>query len=170
MEKRSSPWQRGSSENSTPQTVATLYDYAISLLARREYSVAELYDRFARRTEDRALMDQVVDGLQQQGLQSDIRFTEVFVRSRISRRHGPRRIANDLKLKGINAALAQEVMQTIDVDWYALACEALAARFSEPSKDFRERARQQRFIAGRGFDGDQMRHALSCAWEPEMDD
>lgn len=168
--KRSSPWQRSTSTKQTPQTAATLYDYAISLLARREYSVAELYDRLARRTDEQSLMDHTIYDLQQQGLQSDIRFAEVFARSRVSRRHGPRRIANELKLKGIDTALAQEAIQALDVDWYALACEALAARFSSPGKDLRERVRQQRFMAGRGFDSDQMRYALSSAWMSETDD
>lgn len=163
-----SSWQRSAKEQA-PQTAATLYDYAISLLARRDYSVAELYDRLGRRTDNLALIDQVVNELQQQGLQSDERFTEVFIRSRISRRHGPRRILNDLKLKGVDTSLAQDIMHTTEVDWYALACEALAARFTSPGVDLRERAKRQRFMAGRGFDSDQMRHALAHAWDMEED-
>lgn len=169
MEKRSSPWRRSSAEL-PPQTVATLYDYAISLLARRDYSVAELYDRLGRRTDDQTLIGTVINSLQQQGLQSDVRFTEMFVRSRIARRHGPRRIINELRLKGIKDAAAREVLAEVDIDWYALACEALAARFSSPGNDLREKAKRQRFMAGRGFDGDQMRHALAYAWSSEMDD
>lgn len=168
MEKRSSPWRR-SSADLPPQTASTLYDYAISLLARRDYSVAELYDRLGRRTDERALIDTVIGNLQQQGLQSDRRFAEMFVRSRISRRHGPRRITNELKLKGINDTVAREALAAADTDWYALACEALASRFSSPGRDLREKAKQQRFMAGRGFDGDQMRHALDYAWSSEID-
>ncbi|WP_414501790.1 regulatory protein RecX [Zymobacter sp. IVIA_5232.4 C2] len=167
MEKRSSPWRRSS--EMAPQTMAILMEYAIGLLARRDYSVAELHDRLGRRTEDGALIESVIDNLQQQGLQSDTRFAEVFVRSRISRRHGPRRILNELMLKGIEGASARAALQAAGTDWYALACEALAARFSTPGNDLREKAKRQRFLAGRGFDGDQTRHALSCAWSPEMD-
>lgn len=168
MEKRSSPWRRSTADLS-PQTASTLYEYAIALLARRDYSAVELYDRLGRRTDDAALMDSVVERLQQQGLQSDTRFTEVFIRSRISRRHGPRRILNELRLKGIDEVAVRAALADADVDWYALACDALMARFSSPGEDLRERAKRQRFMAGRGFDGDQTRYALSNAWASEID-
>lgn len=168
MEKTTSPWRRNAAEL-PPQTQSTLVEYAIGLLARRDYSEAELYDRLGRRTEDRTLIESAITHLQQHGLQSDARFAEVFARSRLARRHGPRRIMNDLRVKGISSALVQEALQALDVDWYELACEALAARFSSPGQDIRERAKRQRFLAGRGFDGEQTRHALSYAWMSESD-
>lgn len=154
-----------SQDGGEPQTLQTLHDYAISLLARREYSASELRDRCARRTRDMALIEQVINVLKEEGLQSDERFTELFVRSRIARRHGVRRIVSELKLKGIGDTQARATLQSEATDWYALACEALAARFPSSNSDRKERARRQRFLAGRGFDGDQIFYALEHAWD-----
>ena len=168
MEKTTPMWRRNAAELPS-HTQSTLVEYAIGLLARRDYSEAELYDRLGRRTEDNQLIKEAINHLQQHGLQSNARFAEVFARSRLARRHGPYRILNDLRSKGISSVLAQEALQALDVDWCELACSALAARFSSPGQDTRERAKRQRFLAGRGFDGEQIRHALSCAWMSESD-
>ncbi|WP_370657022.1 RecX family transcriptional regulator, partial [Klebsiella pneumoniae] len=48
-------------------------------------------------------------------------------------------------------------------------CAALARRFTGPGDTPRERARRERFLASRGFDFDQVRHALAHAWDSTSD-
>lgn len=142
-------------------------DYAVMLLARREYSRAELKERMARRDYAPEHIEAVLDDLSERGLQSDERFAEMFVRSRILRRQGARRISMDLNMRGVEQHIVQRVLAEADVDWFALACEALAARFKAPADDFKAKARQQRFLASRGFDAAQCWHALEYAWQDE---
>ncbi|APE31297.1 recombinase RecX [Halomonas aestuarii] len=143
-------------------------DDAIRLLARREYSRHELVERLvAKGHEDEAITD-CIDALAEQGLQSDTRFAESFLRSRILRGQGPLKIRLDLERRGLDRELIRhafdEAAQRGEGDWFALARDALARRFSGPGDTPRERARRERFLAGRGFDFDQVRHALETAW------
>lgn len=150
-----------SAKQSTPR------DDAIRLLARREYSRAELWQRLSARGHDDQAIETCLAALVEQSLQSDARFAESFVRSRIFRGQGPRRIRADLGQRGIDRAMIGEALRAAEaeVDWFELACEVLARRFSEPGDTPRERARRERFLAGRGFDFDQLRYAMARAWD-----
>lgn len=142
-------------------------DYAVMLLARREYSRAELKERMIRREYALEQIEAVLNDLIEHGLQSDERFAEMFVRSHIMRRQGARRISMDLRMRGVEQQIVQHVLAEADVDWFALACDALVARFKAPADDLKAKARQQRFLASRGFDASQCWHALECAWQDE---
>lgn len=144
-------------------------DDAIRLLAQREYSRTELERRLGAKGHSPGVIADILDDLGAEGLQSDARFAEVFVRSRINRGQGPIKIRAELGERGIASDLARdtldEAQSTELVDWYELACSTLAKRFSGPGEGPRERARRERFLAGRGFDFDQVRHALAHAWD-----
>ncbi|OHV13856.1 regulatory protein RecX [Kushneria phosphatilytica] len=137
---------------------------AIVLLARREYSVVELRERLARHEHEPETIEQVLNALQAEGLQSDSRFAEQFLRSRVNRLQGPRRIEAELRQRGIDQALIVTTLSESTVDWFALACQALRRRFDGPGNDRREQAKRLRFLASRGFDGEQGYHALEHAW------
>ncbi|KFF48080.1 recombinase RecX [Gammaproteobacteria bacterium MFB021] len=138
---------------------------AIALLARREYSRAELEQRLAAKGVESDEIAATLDTLAAEGLQSDTRFAEIFVRSRVQLGHGPVRIRGDLAQRGIDDALAALAFEAEAPDWQDLACQALAKRFSGPGSTPRERAKRERFLAGRGFGFDQVRHAMRHAWE-----
>ncbi len=148
---------------------ATPRDDALRLLARREYSRTELEGRLAAKGHEKSAIAECLDVLAEQGLQSDARFAESFLRSRIQRGQGPLKIHQELARRGIERELVRSAFSEQEgqggVDWFALACEALARRFSGPGDTPRERARRERFLAGRGFDFDQVRHALAHAWD-----
>jgi regulatory protein len=56
---------------------------------------------------------------------------------------------------------AADLMRGSDVDWLATARAVRRKRFgAEPPRDFRERAKQARFLQYRGFTADQVRAAL----------
>ncbi|WP_192035398.1 regulatory protein RecX [Halomonas sp. YLGW01] len=143
---------------------------AIRLLARREYSRHELESRLTAKGHTPAEVAACLDALVEQGLQSDARFAEHFVRSRIQRGQGPRKVRAELDQRGVGRETVDEALNDAEVDWFALAAETLARRFSGPGEGSRERAKRERFLAGRGFDFDQLRHAQAHAWDvPEYD-
>lgn len=150
----------------TSQRDASPRDIAIGLLARREYSRAELAQRLRKKAFDEAAINDCLDTLIEQGLQSDARFAAVFVRSRILRGQGTIRIKGELRQRGIDqetlSAAFEAVEESENVDWFELARETLARRFESPGETPKERARRERFLANRGFDFEQIRYALSC--------
>ncbi|MGJ7459602.1 regulatory protein RecX [Halomonas sp. MA07-2] len=154
---------------------ATPRDDAIRLLARREHSRAELVTRLSAKGHASEAIAECLDALAEQGLQSDARFAESFLRSRILRGQGPLKIRQALSLRGIEREMIRTAFAEAQrqepggADWFALACETLARRFSGPGDTPRERARRERFLAGRGFDFDQVRHALAHAWDLASD-
>ncbi len=138
---------------------------AIQYLARREYSRAELVQRLQSKGVAEEAIYPALDTLAEDGLQSDARFAEVFVRSRLVRGQGPNRIRADIRQRGIDDALTALAFEAEAPDWHALAAQALAKRFDEPGSLPRERAKRERFLAGRGFEFDQVRHAMQHAWD-----
>lgn len=158
----------GRASRDTMAGEAAPYDDAIRLLARREYSCAELQARLAAKGHGAADVAACLERLAEQGLQSDERFAEHFIRSRVGRGQGPLKILAELGSRGVDGAFAQAALAEYEaaegVDWNQLACDTLARRFDSPGSVPRERARRERFLAGRGFDFDQVRHALSQAW------
>ncbi|MGO2132093.1 MAG: regulatory protein RecX [Halomonas sp.] len=142
-------------------------DDAIRFLARREYSRAELWQRLSAKGHAAEAIEACLDSLVELDLQSDSRFAESFVRSRVLRGQGPRRICADLGQRGVGRALISEALQAVEVevDWFELASEVLARRFADPGDTLKDRARRERFLVGRGFDFDQLRHAMSHAWD-----
>ncbi|GHE22283.1 regulatory protein RecX [Halomonas urumqiensis] len=142
-------------------------DDAIRLLAQREYSRAELATRLNARGHEAADIAACLDALAELDLQSDTRFAESFVRSRVLRGQGPLKIRGELARRGIDNEQVRATMATasLEVDWFALAAETLSRRFSDPGDTPRERARRERFLAGRGFDFEQVRHAVEHAWD-----
>ncbi|MDN7131021.1 regulatory protein RecX [Halomonas sp. MC140] len=149
-----------SQRDATPRVIA------IGLLARREYSRAELAQRLAKKSFEPAAIDECLDTLIEQGFQSDERFAASFVRSRILRGQGVIRIKGELRQRGVdqetlNAAF-ESVVANEQVDWFELARETLARRFTSAGETPKERAKRERFLASRGFDFEQIRYALSC--------
>jgi regulatory protein len=135
---------------------------ALDALARREHSRHELRDRLRERHGvDGEALDAVLDALEADGLLSDRRFAESFARARAGRGQGPVRIRHDLRGRGVAAALVDEALAALDVDWYRLAADLLARRFGEaPPEDYAEKARRMRFLQQRGFSHDQIREAV----------
>ena len=135
---------------------------AMDLLTGREYSRRDLKSKLDRKFEGSSEIDGVLDQLQQDGLQSDERFTESFVRSRVIRGQGPARIRRDAREKGIEAPLFDQVLEIQDIDWYALAKDVALRKFgSELAVDSKDRAKRIRFMQYRGFSYDQINYALS---------
>ena len=154
---------------------------ALQLLAQREHSRVELRRKllasasqqaaassepagestFTRRApptaELQAHVDALLDELAANGQLSESRFVEARVRVR-STRHGNLRIRQELAQHGLQ--LAPEEEQALKDSEFARAKEVLARKFDAPASDAAGRARQARFLTGRGFSSDVVRRVL----------
>jgi len=158
---------------------------AIALLARRDYGRSELAQRLLRRTQtpessarhehvDRtvftalserrarsvAAIEQVLDALQAKGLLSEARFANEFIRARAAR-FGPVRLRHELLRRGVQEDLIESALVGQQQDEYARALALWQQRFGAVANEARERARQARFLAARGFSHEVVRRVVS---------
>lgn len=134
----------------------------MDLLSRREHSLAELRTKLLARGFEADEVESAVGALAGEGLADDSRFLEAFVASRIRKGQGPIRIRAELAERGVAADSAATYLADAH-DWRALAREVRARRFGATApREFRERARQARFLEYRGFTSDQVRAALAA--------
>lgn len=124
---------------------------ALGLLVRREHSRLELKRKLDSRGHAPDEVEATLDRLQASGLQSDVRFAEVLVRSRIAQGHGPLRIAAELRQHGLGGAQVERALAAAEPDWPVLARDLCRRRFRGPATGHAERLRRARFLAGRGF-------------------
>jgi regulatory protein len=140
----------------------TASEQAVSHLARREHSALELRRKLDKAGFDPADIEHVLTQLQQADLQSDERFSESYVRSRINRGYGKTRIRMELQERGVADELIKDSLQQAEVDWFALAAEVRSKRFGEQDpEDFKSRAKQQRFLQYRGFSHDEITESFN---------
>ncbi len=135
---------------------------AIRLLSRREHSRKELASKlYSKDYLDKHYIDSILDELEASYYLDDQRFAEAFVRSRINRGQGPQKIQYELLKKGVDSSLIEQTLQNIEVDWLDLAKQQREKRFGVQSpRDYKEQAKQSRFLAGRGFFSDTIRRVF----------
>jgi regulatory protein len=136
---------------------------AMDLLARREHGREELARKLANKGYVRSVVDDELARLAIEGLLSDTRFAESLVQSRINQGKGPARIRADLGQRGIPDGVIEGVLEASGADWYALAQDERAKKFGrEVPIDYKEKARQMRFLQYRGFESDHIRTAVDA--------
>ncbi|HXV11909.1 MAG TPA: recombination regulator RecX [Burkholderiales bacterium] len=132
---------------------------ALRLLARREHSRQELERKLSTHAQDGAELEGVLDALEAEGLLSERRVVEQIVHARSSR-FGARRIARELSQKGIAEEAIATAVQALRSDEVARAQAVWRRKFSQRPRNAAERARQARFLQGRGFDFDTIMKVL----------
>lgn len=135
---------------------------AMNLLARREHSIKELQDKLLVRDYAQDEIHKALQTLTQEGLQSDERFMESFIHARMGRGSGPTKIKAELRQRGLSDTLVEACLDERNTGWYKVAEEVRKKKFgdSKPA-DFKERAKQSRFLQYRGFTSDQIRYTLN---------
>ena len=142
---------------------AEVRNAAFALLARREYSRAELDRKLGARCEDKAMLQRVLDQFVSDGYQSDERFARVFSRSRLGSGYGVMRIRQELRQKGVCTELIEQALEEEAPDSYQQALECCQRRFGEqPPTDAKEYARRMRFLVNRGFSFGDAKRAINA--------
>ena len=140
---------------------------AMDLLARREHAAAEIQQKlqaYAKKKDfgETDKIAKVINDLQNEGLLSDERFTEMFVRYRKNNGRGPMRIQTELRERGVSEKIQTAWLDFSDPQWREKVVEVRIKRFGNNLPgDYKERARQARFLQSRGFTTDQIKVALA---------
>jgi len=139
---------------------------ALDLLARREHSRLELERKLGARGFDDEAIGVALDDLERSGALAGERFAESFIRSRASKGQGPVRVRAELAARGVDAAQAAAALAEAGIDWGEVAHAVRRKRFgAEVPRDFKERARQARFLEYRGFGRADIERALGSREE-----
>ncbi len=137
---------------------------AMDLLARREHAAGELMHKLEKAGFERNAAEAAVAGLTRDGLQSDERYVEAFVQSRVRRGKGPVRIRAELRERGAATAAIEAALAAADADWAALARSVREQKFGRRRPaDFKDKARQMRFLQYRGFESEHITAAFAGA-------
>lgn len=136
----------------------TLRERALNLLARREHSRAELARKLSVHGDPDEIAD-LLDVLERENLLSNQRYAETLANARASR-HGSLRLKADLRDKGVPESVMAEVLQGARANDLEAARAVWAKKFGHLPSDAAERAKQMRFLAGRGFPHEVVRRIL----------
>lgn len=134
-----------------------IYNHAIRLLARREYSTSRLKYRLERRFQ--TAPGSIIDRLTEKRYLDDKRFAETYVRNRKSM--GKHRVGYLLKQNGVDESIIDQVLE--EVEWPSLG-HVLVARMEQleihPPLSVREASRLYRVLERLGYEGEAITEEL----------
>ena len=153
----------------------------MNILAGREHSYFELRQKLRQKLNRRQskkdagseseehdfeqkeeLIDEVLEQLVQENLLDDQRFTESFIRSRISRGSGPIKIRHELTEKGVASDLIDDYLDDSFEFWQETIEAVRCKRFGEQyPEDYKEQTKQSRFLYQRGFGSELIRRLFN---------
>src|SRR5262245_4901860 len=156
---------RSAAAEADERTVRTA---ALALLAGRDFGRQELATRLARKGFPPDRIASVLEQLASAKLLSEARFVEQFIRQHAGRGQGPLRIRLELSQRGVEAEAIEEALAASGENWIAAAREARRRKFGTALPgDFRQRAKQARFLEYRGYSAEQVRAALGPGDDPD---
>jgi regulatory protein len=125
---------------------------AMDLLARREHGRIELNRKLRSRGAPPEFIEPALDRLAEEGLLSEARYLESFVRMRANAGYGPLRIREELAQRGLAREDIEQALRDSGFDWGEQLRAVWIRKFAgEVPGDQRERARQGRFLSYRGY-------------------
>lgn len=133
------------------------YASAMRMLVRREHSALELTQKLSAKEFEKIEIERVLAALIKQNYQSDERFASEFAQMRFNQGKGPVKIGVDLKQRGIDQ------FDLSEFDFYLLAQTIRENKFGkEVPSDYKQKAKQQRFLQSRGFNFEHINNAFKA--------
>ncbi len=143
---------------------------ALRLLTGREHSRLELERKLAPHEETPGELARVLDELQAKDFINEGRVVESVLHRRASRL-GMARIKHELQGKGLSADAMAQALGQLQSSEIERAKAVRAKKFgNKPAAGAAERAKQMRFLIGRGFGSEAVRRAVSSRGVAEDED
>ena len=153
---------------SEPLPTSSAYDDAVRYLGPRQRSVLELRRHLTKKRHDEKEIAAAIERLRDQGYVDDEAFARYWLEQRAQfRPKGTFALKSELRAKGIDARIVDEVVGAGERDETAIARAALAPRLGRWSAlDERERkTKVQAFLRQRGFSFDTIDEVLASLGE-----
>ncbi|ANS88156.1 regulatory protein RecX (plasmid) [Vibrio scophthalmi] len=127
-------------------TYEYLYDFAVGLLAKRDYSSGEMRRRLAEQSDDETMIELVMERLLSFHYLDDYRLAEKEIEKHLHQYHGLLRIKQVLRSKGLDSLTIEQALEDTDVDWVELCLELIVKQFGEARpRDKNEKAKMTRY-------------------------
>ncbi|MGL4767342.1 MAG: recombination regulator RecX [Formosimonas sp.] len=144
---------------------------AVTYLSRREYSRVELRRKLELAFVDYAqaseMLDGILDDLARGNWQSDARYAAQLSKVK-GEKFGVARLKHEFKHKGLAEELVQEELAQLKASEFERAREIWRKKFGAAPADMKEKAKQVRFMAARGFGFEIVRQIIKGLDDDEM--
>ena len=177
-ERRLEPGQEVDEEELSRWVASRQYKSAleksVAMLAARACSEGEIRTKLRRTGYAPETADRVIARLRKEGFVNDREFARQWAAGRTGMKYGPRRIAQELGMKGVARTDAEEAVSEIPEEEMLenavlLARKALSgAKAGEDPRKTRQRITA--YVVRRGYDWDTAREACARVLNPEEDE
>ena len=158
--------RRPSSGSSARKPALSLKGRALKYLAAREHSRIELARKLGPHAESAEQIEAALNELEAKGLLSARRFAE-SVLHRKAARFGVARLQAELAQHQLPPDITREATLSLRETEFARAHALWGRRYGTPPASAEDRARQTRFLAGRGFSSEVIRRVLKGEAPPD---
>jgi|TARA_B100001094_G_C18196276_1_gene811387 regulatory protein len=133
----------------------------LDLLSRREHSKYEIFNKLKYRVESEEELNKEIHKLTEENLQSDLRFSESFIRSRYNSGFGPVRIKYDLSSRKVLLNIIEKAFEEVSLDWEEKLLKENLKKYGEmPPSNLKELSKRLKFFTQRGFEQDIIRKLI----------
>ena len=130
-------------------------------LSIREHSKLELQNKLSQKGHDLSDIRECINEFSSKDVQSDIRFTEEFIRSKLKKNKGPRLISSELVSRGITDSIINKKISEISYqEWCKVALLALKKKLNGSSVSIEDKDKIYSFLISRGFEHKMIKYAI----------
>lgn len=128
------------------------YNYALSLLAKREYSALELENKLQKKGFDSDIIALSLGKLKELNLQNDERYVEMICHARIRQGYGPLRIKQELSSKSIAGYIVDDILRLEQNNWVEYAYSVWRKKYKQQEQySTQDIQKQKSFLYSRGY-------------------
>lgn len=141
----------------------------MSLLSRRAHSKKEIVMKLSQKYPKQAAQS-AADKLEELRLIDDAKFAELYAEELYERKKfSPKRIENELKLKGISSEIASETVKSLDKDDFNRIILLLNSKYRNKLSDEKDVRRTVNALMRMGYSYSDIRKALNEVADTEND-
>lgn len=135
--------------------MSDVFTCAVRLLARREHSAWELTTKLLKKSYSAEEIQGALQECQRLGLQSESRFVESVLRTRIAQGYGPLKIRRELQNLQVDENLINDTLQYEQDNWQACAKRVWEKKYKNHGDfSYMGLQKQKQFLLYRGFASD----------------
>ena len=124
----------------------------MNALSRREHSEKEIYLKFVNLVNSKDTLLEEILKLKEEGLISNQRYAEAYIRSRFHSGFGPIRIKYELEKKGVIDSIIKTAFQEPDLDWDDTLKSDFKKKYESNDMKSLNDNKISKFFLYRGFD------------------
>ena len=136
----------------------------MNALSRREHSEKEIYLKFINLVDSKNNLLEEIVKLKEEGLISNQRYAEAYIRSRFHSGFGPVRIKYELGKKGVIETTIIKAFQETDLDWDDKLKSEFKKKYESNDVKNLNVNKISKFFLYRGFDLEKISKLIKSNW------